>query len=371
MTKFLKFYRNLIVPAGLLSALIIGAGMFSLPAVFERAGILTGFFYLAAFTLVFSAVHLMYAEIIEKTAGDHRFAGYAKIYLGRPGFVFSILITFFTILTVLIVYLVLSASFIRLLFPSISGVSAALIFWLAGTVAALSGVKRMAGPEFFIFLAMALIIFSVFVYGIFFGEPSRIALASFNPKFVLLPFGPVFFSLAGRAAISSIREYFKKNRLDKRNLAPAIVLGTVAPAILYSLFILGILMVSRGAISADAVSGLAGSRFLGAALGILGLFSLWTSYVFLAMEFKGILNLDFRFSRLAAGLSAALLPILFYLSGVRDFLLLIAVAGGIFGVIESALVVLMWQRARKKASLCFLLLPLFALGLLYEMFKIF
>src|SRR3989338_8519827 len=81
-----RFLRELILPAGMLSALIIGAGVFSLPYLFYKTGVGIGFIYLALFSVILSAIHLMYGEVVKQTKGDHRFLGYAKIYLGNLGF---------------------------------------------------------------------------------------------------------------------------------------------------------------------------------------------------------------------------------------------------------------------------------------------
>ena len=54
MIKFSQWYKEIGLPAGLLSSLIIGAGIFALPYVFYRAGFLVGLFYLVIFSIVFS-----------------------------------------------------------------------------------------------------------------------------------------------------------------------------------------------------------------------------------------------------------------------------------------------------------------------------
>ncbi len=212
--RFLRLYKELILPAGLLASLIIGAGMFSLPYLFVKAGILTGIFYLIIFAAVFSAIHLMYAEIIRKTPGEHRFVGFADIYMGRTGFWLSLLATALGLFLVLTVYLILSSSFFRLILPELPISTAILIFWTMGTVPIFMEIKKMANLEFFLVLGMIFIILTIFFLGV--SSPtfsvSGIPKVSLGGFFLL--YGPALFALSGRSAISSIREYFKKNNID-------------------------------------------------------------------------------------------------------------------------------------------------------------
>ncbi len=107
--------KSIILPTGLLAATIIGAGIFALPYTFEKAGIITGLFYLVIFAGVFTLIHLMYADVIIKTEGFHRFVGYAEIYLGNIGKWLTVSVTVIGMIFVLVIYLILSISFINLI----------------------------------------------------------------------------------------------------------------------------------------------------------------------------------------------------------------------------------------------------------------
>jgi hypothetical protein len=366
VASFKKIFRELIIPAGLLSALIIGAGMFSLPFVFDRAGILVSVFYLIAFSLMLAAVHLMYAEVTEETPGDHRFVGYARLHLGRSGFALSLLITGFTIILVLLIYLLLSPSFFRLALPGWPPLAAVLIFWLSGTLAITAGIKRAALLEAGL---TGLII--IFILALFFAGFGRIGQAAadswYNPGFVLLPFGAVLFSLAGRSAISSIRDYFKKEKISPHKFPKAIVLGTIVPAAVYLLFSLAVITLSPKGVTEDAVSGLAFSPLLLRLFGLLGLLALWTSYVPLGIELREIIRLDFKVPLVLANALVSLLPLGIYLLVRPDFIVLVGLAGAIFSGLESAMVIAMWQKVKKRLSVAVLLIPVFLAGAVYEL----
>lgn len=377
-------YKNIILPASLLAGTIIGAGVFALPFVFEKAGIVTGLFYLGLFSACFVFVHLMYADLILKTEGGenlHRFPGYAKIYLGNWGFWLAILTTIIGMLFVLTVYLILSISFVNLIKPiglDISDASKLLIFWLFGSAAIFLGIRRLALSEFLITGGIIVIILIIFGYGLsHFGK--IISVPAFNLQNILLPYGAVLFALAGRVAIPAVVSYFQKIKQPLAEIKKPIILGTLLPALIYLLFVFGILGLS-GAVSEDAVSGLIGQipKEVLALIGVFGLISLWSSYIVIGLDIKNALKFDLKFPKILAGLTVVVLPPLLYFWGFQSFLILVSLIGGIFIALEGIFIVLMWLKASKlKAEqiifkklnplIVYILILVFAAGIIYEL----
>ena len=120
-----------ILAAGLLAGTIIGAGMFSLPFIFQSAGLSTGIFYLILIPIAYIFVYLMYSDIIVRTKESHRLVGYAKIYLGNWAFWLTILMSVVESVFVLTIYLILSQSFGDLMIGWGSGVEKLLFFWFS------------------------------------------------------------------------------------------------------------------------------------------------------------------------------------------------------------------------------------------------
>lgn len=340
---FKKFYREVVVPTGLMSALIMGAGLFSLPYIFSVAGALLGFVYLAVFASVFTVIHLMYSDIIKNTPGDHRFVGYAQMYLGRAGFGLSFLTTLVGILLVLLIYLVLSVHFAGVVFPNVPEIYIFLAAWLVFSLSVISGIERLAKLDVLITGLKLLIIVGIFILG--FGQFEN---ADFpvDAAYFLLPYGAILFSLSGRSAISSIHQYLKEKNISERYLRLSLGLGTFLPAALYALFVIGVLGISGSVTSDDSVSGIAAVLpWAAIAVSILGLLSLWTAYTFLGFEARSILVKDFRLSMSSSAILVSLVPMTLYFLGLNNFLSLIGISGGILLSIESILVILMWQRA--------------------------
>ena len=376
-------YKNIILPASLLAGTIIGAGVFALPFVFEKAGIVTGLFYLGLFSACFVFIHLMYADLILKTEGGrnfHRFPGYAKIYLGNWGFWTSILMTIVGMLFVLTVYLILSISFVNLIKPiglDISDASKLLIFWLFGSAAIFLGIRRIVLSEFLITGGIIVIILIIFGYGLnHFGK--IISLPAFNLQNIFLPYGAVLFALAGRVAIPAVVSYFQKIRRPLAEIKKPIILGTLLPALVYLLFVFGIWGLSE-VVSEDAISGLVGQipKEILALIGVFGLISLWSSYIVIGLDIKNALKFDLKFPKILAGLAVVVLPPLIYFWGFQSFLTLVSLIGGIFIALEGIFIVLMWLRARKMKSeevifkklnplIIYALIMIFIGGIIYE-----
>lgn len=367
---FSKVYNEVVVPAGLLAALIIGAGMFSLPYLFSIAGFWLGILYLVIFSAVFAMIHLMYVDIIRRTEGAHRFVGYARMYLGRRGFWASMVTTLVGIILILLIYLVLGSYFMQVIFPVLNDISAFLIFWLFSAGAVVAGIKRIANTSLFIAGFMILMIFAIFFVGV---QSFNVASFSFNPIYALFPYGAILFSFAGRPAISSIHEYMIEKKISEERVNLAIVLGSMVPAILYILFVIGILGITGGLVSEDAVSSVnLASPVLGILLAVLSLFSIWTSYILLGIEAKKILLNDLSISVFWAGIIVSFMPLLMYFGGLNSLLGLIGISGAVLLASESILVVIMWIKLAKPKVLSLLvslgLIAVFILGAIYEVF---
>ena len=118
-------------------------------------------------------------------------------------------------------------------------------------------------------------------------------------------------------------------------------------------------------------------------LGILGWLSLFSSYILVGVDVEKNLRLDLKLSRVISALMVIFIPLIFYAIGLRGFLELVALIGGIFLGIEGILIVLMWRRANviaskpplivknriSKISFFFTLL-IFAIAVIYEIIKL-
>ena len=158
--------------------------------------------------------------------------------------------------------------------------------------------------------------------------------------------------------------------------------GTIAPAVVYAVFVLGVLLLS-GAVSEDAISGIAGAlpRWALLVIGALGVISLWSSYIVIGMDVKDILSYDFRAPKIVSALLVVIAPMALFMAGFQSFLALVGVAGGVFLALEGIFIVAMWKRAasltsapslffkKMPAAALYCLAAVFTLGMIYEIIK--
>jgi len=267
----MRFWKNFILPVSLLAGTIIGAGIFSLPYVFSRAGLFWSFLLLIVFTLVFCVVHLMYADLILKNSDRHRFAGFARIYFGEKGYWLSILGTVVEMFFVLVIYLVLSASFISLIFPRLPIVWGVIIFWWLGSLAIFAGTKRVALFEFLATAGILAVVALIAVWGVPQFLEKDFSLISSDYFLWFLPFGPLLFSLNGRPAVPSLIHYFNRIGRPVTEARKPIIWGTVIPALVYLFFVSGVIGLS-GKITPDSISGVSSNISFWAFLLIFGIF---------------------------------------------------------------------------------------------------
>ncbi len=149
-------------------------------------------------------------------------------------------------------------------------------------------------------------------------------------------------------AIPAIINYFQKTNQPLVKVKKPIILGTLIPALIYLLFVLGIWGIS-GVVSEDSVSGLTGwiPQEILILVGIFGLISIWSSYIVVGLDIKNSLNYDLKLPNILAGLIVIILPLLLFFMGLQNFLTLVSMVGGIFIALEGIFIALMWLKSFK------------------------
>lgn len=363
--------RNFIFATSLLANTVIGAGIFSLPFVFSTVGVGAGVIYLFVFTLAYAATHLMYAEAVAAEPEGHDLAYLARKYLGNVFGSVATSIILIELLIVLAVYIILSQSFFGILF-GMPGIYAAIIFWILGTVFIFVDLRWI---EWISIVSVCTLLVAVAI--VFFASSSHpLFTPSFKPLhwlLFLLPFGPLFFALNGRPAISKVVAAWRVARQEKKSfsLTSSIIVGTLVPALIYLIFVFGVLRLSPTP-SEDAISGIASAlpTWIMILLGVFGIVAIWVPYFMIGANIRDILREDMRLSRIMSAGLVILIPIGFFLSGMSQFISVVGFVGGLFLALEGIFVVTIWRRAFPKSRyrpISYFLYALFFLALLYQL----
>lgn len=354
--------------AALVAATAIGAGLFSLPYVFLRAGWLAGVLYLFLTAFFLSFAHSVYYRVLEGNSGDKRLLGLTGRYFGTAGRFIGFAAIIGGLALALVIYLILAGEFSELIRPGTRTLGA-FLFWLAGSLPIILGLRRLLLSEFLGAVMMIFIIGLVFFGVIGKNLPE---LSSVNWRELFLPFGPVLFSLAAWTAVEPAFDYSRRVGQAPGRSRRAMALGIYFAAFLYLLFVLGILG-TVSAITPDTVSGLGKwPEWKFALLVVLGFFAIWTSYIPIGLEIKNSLIYDLGSSRLTAAAAVFFLPPLLLFLGFGDFLKVLGLAGGVFLGLEYILILMVGKKAltlnaAQKFMVNFLIL-IFALGAVYEIY---
>ncbi|MEK7546984.1 MAG: aromatic amino acid transport family protein [Patescibacteria group bacterium] len=341
MNNFKSFWGGV----GFIAATTIGAGMFSLPYIFHKSGWLTGIFYLIVLSGAVIFVHRLYWLSLERANGGSRLLGLVREHLGKCAFYASTVSVVAGLFLILLIYLILSESFARLILPSATASYGAILFWLAASLPLLLKLPRIVGAEFFGTVLMFLIVFFIFLT----GQSGFSGVSAVNLDNVFLPFGAILFSLTGWTVIEPMFRWEKKN--GDSNYMPKLVFGTLLSAIIYLLFVAGILG-SADSISPDALSGLSSwPSWKIQLLGWLGIFAMWTSYVPISLEIKNELKEDLHLPPFFSYLAVIFLPLLLFFSGFFNFLGAISLAGGVFLALQYIFIILVSKKILALSSI--------------------
>jgi tyrosine-specific transport protein len=359
-------YRRWAVASLILSGTIIGAGMFGLPYAFSRVGVP----FSALFTLVLAAflgvLHVAYALIALHTPGDHRLPGYARIYLGERSFPAVLCVNTLSLVGGLVVYIALAFTFVSHFVSSPAAAYAIVVAVFA--LPALFGVKAFEGLEWTIALCMVALILVIFGFGaVRTGvESERIGQLSD----IALLYGVGLFALYGASAIPELKKYFT----SVRSVVAIAAVGTALPAFLYIVFSVGIIGLSGGAPSHDALSAIVGMPWIQGAGAALGFLAVTTSYWAIATNLTHMLVFDLRIPRTISTGAVLVVPFGLYAATHTSFIDIMGFVGSVALSLEALAIIGIATIVRKKvpeiaSALSFPALTgagiLFAAGFLY------
>ncbi len=320
----------------LLVGTTIGAGLFALPYVFLLSGSTISIIGLIVLTVITLTLNLFYVRTILKTKGDHQLPGYAKHWLGGKGEKLALLAITLSTSGALFAYVILGGDFLSLYFNQAPSVFHSLLFFLLGSMFVLRGIKSISKIEEYLTLILIILAVGIPLSGIKFFQIENLKIV---PTSKLAFYGPVLFSLSGLVVIPEIEEILRK----KRHLLPkAVFLGTLIPAIVYLIFGLGIFLISGGATTIDALSGLiAWSPKLVKAGALIGILATFTSFLSLSNVLKEVLYRDLKISSKASSHLALLPAFLAVFASTGWFLGIISLTGsltiGLTGVVVCAI----------------------------------
>ncbi|MDP2909692.1 MAG: aromatic amino acid transport family protein [bacterium] len=341
--------KNFLLALSVLIGTIIGAGIFGIPYVIFKSGLIPGLFYFVVLGGAVLLIHLFFGETILRTKEKCRLPGLAQRYLGNWGEKLVMLSVAVGITGALLAYLILGGEFLRILLSSFLNLSQAqftLIFWVLLSCFIFRGIKLIAPAELITNFLFFFIVFIIF----FFSLPkfNFSNLPVLNLPDIFLPFGVILFSLIGWSALPEMLDFLKLPQ-EKKQIKKIIIAATLIVVLFYIFFALAVIGVAGKGVSQDALSGLL--PFLGPKIifwGVLAaLITLADSFLVLGLYLKNTFIYDLKFSKNLATLVACGLPLVLFLVGFRSFIATLGFVGTVVGAVEGIIIILIFRKAKK------------------------
>ena len=323
----------------------IGAGIFSLPYVFAKAGFFVGLAELIVLVFIVLLIQQILGEITLRTKGRKRLIGLALNYLSRP---WEVLVTASVLMGgigVLLIYIIFGGKFLSLITGQdiFWSSMAFFIFWF---LAVLAQPKTFGKTEFYI---SSLVIFIIILISLFnFRYVNFNNFRGIDIKNMLLPYGVILFAMTGYTVIPEMEDLLGG---EKHKLKKAIKYGTLIPAIVYLMFVFIIFGVSGQLTSSDAILGFSQAlnsgfiMFLGAILGLLTVTGAALSY---GVYFKETLWYDLKLNKKLAWALTGLIPLSLFLLGARDVVPVISIVGALFFGFQAIIILVIHKKAKNS-----------------------
>jgi amino acid permease len=378
--------KNYISAVATVVGTVIGAGIFALPILVNRSGLIPFIFFLVALAAIQYLYLKMYASVVLATKSEHRVPGYVEAYGGKRYKKLVSLICLLGGYGGLLAYIILGGLYAHELLSPIFGGSAvaySIGLFAVQAVVVLFGLKAISRAE------LALSIILVLVAGLI----SWKGLANFNAdnfklsdlsdwRFSLMLYGPVFFSLGGDAAVPEVCRLLVK---EKHRIKSALLWGTVISASITGLFVLAAVWAVGNLSTPDTLVGL--NRVLDGGIIylalIFGVINIATSFLVSLQALREIYWWDFKMNETFSWFLAAAVPLGLFLLGVKNVTSVVSLTGAVTGGILCVIMIRLSQaaarRPQRKAPFkvelgtwpALILTAIFLAGFAYEVLSVF
>lgn len=331
----------------MITGMTIGAGILGLPYAIAQAGLGVGLLLIAVLGTVMLALHLMIGEVATRSGENLQLPGLAEKYLGKLAKYALSVILIASGLATLLAYLIGEGISLATLFGG-DPLTWSVIFWSVGSFLIWGGLHRVKKAEKIIsFTVMSIIVLlSLWLLPKF----DSAELLTFNQSGLLFPLGVILFALHASPAIGEAHALLPG---APRAFRRALILGTLLPIGLYILFTAAVV----GAIGSEHLTEVAtvaiGARFGSFVLvfaNIFAILAMSTAFMGLGTALRETLEWDYHIPKAAAKFFVMAVPLLFLLLGVRSFVLILDVVGGVFIALEALIMAAVYIRARKHLN---------------------
>ncbi len=317
---------------------IIGAGIFGLPAVFSKAGILGGTIIFIIILGIVLIINQLYIDVIYSVRGNYRLPGYAQKILGRKAYWLAITSMVGKTSGTMLAYIILGGTFLQMLFSGLGIEYPAWVwtigFWGVCSMVVFYGIKAVSEVEGE--LTWMLIGFMLFTALILFPFIQWDRTLAVNANGFIGSFGIIFFATTAMTVLPDLKELAKRKQKEFRIGTALAVLGAGALSWLFGVIIASV----YPAVSSVEDIQKAFPQIFWWLIPLIGLLAVSTSYLTFTQALKNLLHIDLKLQRVPAWIVSVVTPVLLFVLVSRDFLSTIGFVGGVLTTLNGLIVCL-------------------------------
>ncbi|EKD43106.1 MAG: Amino acid permease [uncultured bacterium] len=331
----------------MITGMTIGAGILGIPYVVAQVGIWIGLAYIAFLGTVMLFLNLMIGEVAVRTKQSFQLPGLVGKYLGNWAKVLMSAIILFSGLGTLLAYLVGEGQTLSALFGGGSDWGT-VVFWAFGSIFVWRGLQSVKVVE----KILSILVISI-ILGLSLGilpHAQAINFQYLNWTKIFIPYGVILFALHASPSIAEAHALLPGSQ---RHFRKALIIGTLIPIFVYMLFALAVVGVMGVDTTEIATIGL-GYKYgmwVKVLANVFAAMAMGTGFMGLGIAMKQSLVWDWKVSTFSATLFVILAPLTLFMAGIRDFVSILGVVGGLFIGVEAVLMVLTYWQARKAGDL--------------------
>jgi amino acid permease len=331
----------------LIMSATIGAGIFSIPYALSKTGVLVGLIYIFGVGFLMIGLNLLVGEIAVRTKGNFQLVGLARKYLGKAGQWIMTIIIYISVAGIQVIYIIGEG---KTLFAFFGGSEFfwSLIFFAFGIVLVYFGLKTIKVVEFF--LSMLILAVILLIAGLSAPHIEPINFQYTELANLLFPYGVILFAYCGMSSVLEVHTILADN---KKLFKKVIITAGLMTIVTYTLFTFAILGVTGRETTEIATIGL--GQKLGPLIFLLGnIFStlaMTTGFLMVGVITSDSLCWDYKLSRKTATILVGGIPLILFIAGLRQFILVMDIVGGVFLSLEMIIAVLIFWRAKQLGDL--------------------
>jgi len=350
LTKYFGVFRKKISlweAVALIVSGTIGAGILGMPYAIAQLGLVPGFFLIIFLGLLMMGLNLLLGDVAIRTGKRFQLVGFAKTYLGVWG-EYAMMIMFYTILFgALVVYIIGVGSSLSALFGGAAFVWS-LVFYFFASLCIMTGLRTVKVVELILMTCILFVVVCIFLWAAPSFSISNMLYVQIPAFFV--PYGIILFAFHGTNAVPEAYGLLKHARKDFRR---AICYAAIINCIVYCLFVFSVVGVTGIGTTEIATVGLGDAlgRGMVVAGNIFAVLAMATSFLLIALSFRDSLCWDYKLPKILALVCVLVPPLVMFVLGMRGFITVLSVVGGIAVSIEMLLILLIYIRARRQKQL--------------------